>query len=174
VGILKSCYAVNGESVEVAVFELYDEPEAINVTATNPGMDDLLGEPFLDDAAAGEIEQGIPVRVRPGQEVEVKAKAKWNSHEEQDQDGTGNEPSSFLVLTIYESDLIAKGIMVNGKVRIRANDRLLRIKSSTTGAVRVDFEVDRRDGLHVVEVRPGETGTGIYTVMLVKRRSIAQ
>ena len=72
-GVLKSCYATSGESIEVAVFELYDETAAL----TAPGFDDVLGEPFLIDTNS----DGIGERTRPGTVVKVKAKAKWTTHE---------------------------------------------------------------------------------------------
>lgn len=173
-GVLKSCFAVSGESVEVAVIEMYDEAKAREVASVefplNQGFDDVLGEPFLEDNDADQIGE----RVRPGVEVSVKAKVKFTKHEEQRQDQVGNAPDSFLTLTLYEEDLIAKGLLTAGKVSIRPNDRLLRLENSTSGVTRVNFEQDGRDGVYVFQVNPGETGTGIYEVLLEKRRLIAR
>ena len=173
-GIFESCFAVNGASVETAVLELYDEAKAREVASVefpdNPGFDDTLGEPFFEDLDG----DGIGTRVRPGVEVSVKAKADFARHEEQRQDQVGNAPESFVTLTLYEEDLVARGLLVAGKMAIRPNDRLLRLENTTSGAVRVNFEQDGRDGIYVFEVRPGETGTGIYQVLLEKRRLVAR
>lgn len=170
-GTLKNCLSVVGDSVEVAVFELYDHAEAINVSPTNPGFDDVLGEPYLEDGGS----DGIGERVRPGTVVSLKCKADFGKHEEQSQDGAGNAPSSFLTLTLFKANLEAQvpALIVAGKILVRPNDRLLRIEDRSVN-VRVDFEADGRDGLHVFRVDPGETGTGIVKVFLEKRRPAAQ
>jgi len=166
-GLYKPCYSVSGEAVEVAVLGLYDEAAAIVLAAKpgNPGMDDLMGEPFLEDNDA----DGIGERVRPETTASIKCKAKFGSFEEQNQTPSGNEPESFLTLTIATSELSKAGLLTAGQVGIRPNDRLLRLQSKT-GVVRVDFEAAGRSGVHVVEVRPGATGSGIYKIMLEQRQ----
>ena len=151
------------------MLELYDEAEAINVSPANPGFDNLLGEPYLEDTTG----DGVGERVRPGNVVEVKAKAEFTKHEEQEQDQAGNAPDSFLTLTMFTPMLESMGLLVNGVYGIRPNDRLLRLESST-GKVRVDFEQNERDGLFVFEVRPGPTGSRTLQVLLEKRRPVAR
>jgi len=168
-GILKPCLSVTGDSVEIAVFELYDEAESINVSPTNPGFDDILGEPFLEDVSLN----GIGERVRPSTQVSIKAKAKFAKFEEQNQDQTGNAPESFLTITIDRRYLEAAGLFAAGVIGIRPNDRLLRLQSSA-GVVRVDFQNSGRDPVYVTEVRPGETGETAVTILLEKRRPVAR
>ena len=163
-GILKPCLSVSGDSVEYAVIETYDEPDA---RTTPPGFDDVLGEPYLVDSD----DDGIGDRVRPGTEITIKAKAKFSSFEEQRQDQTGNEPASFLTLTAFARDLTTRGYLSNGTVMIRPNDRVLRLQNGA-GAVRVDFTRAGREGVYVVEVRPGETGSGIYEIVCEARREV--
>lgn len=162
-GCLKPCLSVSGDSVEIAVLELYDEPAA---RATPPGFDDVLGEPFLEDGDG----DGVGERVRPGVVVEVLAKVDFRRYEEQVQDGTGNVPEGDATLTVTESELAKKGLLVAGVIGVRANDRLLRIKSRS-GSVRVDLLHGGREGLHVVEVRPSETGSGVVKIVLEDRRA---
>lgn len=168
-GLLKPCYSTSESSgsYEIAVIALYEEAAARVVTPTNPGFDDVLGEPRFADVN----DDSIGERQRPETVVEIRAKAKWSRNEEQTQDNTGNAPSSFLVLTVLEKDLKAKGLLVNGVLSIRPNDRLLRLQNGA-GVIRHDFEHANRDGLHVFEVRPGETGTGILTILLEDRRVV--
>lgn len=169
-GTLKSCFATGGESVEIAVLGLYDETKAREVASVeypnNPGFDDLLGEPFLEDLDSDQLGE----RVRPEVETQVRCKLRFTRYEEQNQDQSGNAPQTFATLTLFEEDLVSRGLLVGGKVAIRPNDRLLRVLKNTLGnPVRVDFEQDGRPGLHVFEVRPGETGTGVFTVLLERR-----
>lgn len=163
-GLYKNCYTTVGDAVEVAVLGLYDEAQARSV---DPGFDDTLGEPYLEDAD----DDGLGERVRPETVVEVNAKAEWVRHEEQDQDGVGNAPRSLLMLTVFAEQLAAAGLLAAGVVSIRPNDRLLRLQNAA-GAVRVDFEQDGRDGLHCFEVRPGETGTRKFTILFENRRPV--
>jgi hypothetical protein len=93
---LKSCFSVSGDSVEIAVMRLYDEPEARTVSVSNPGFDDVMGEPYLEDTD----DNGIGERVRPEDEVLIKCKAKFTTDEEQRQDQIGNAPASLVVLTV--------------------------------------------------------------------------
>lgn len=168
-GILKPCFSVSGDSVEVAVIRLYDESTARTVAGSNFGFDDLTGEPLFGDTNS----DGIGERVRPETEVEIKAKIEWSKNEEQNQDGIGNAPSSFLKLTIFDEELESLGLYTAGKIGIRPNDRLIRIQSQA-GAVRYDFTSDGRDGVHCVEVRPGETGTRVTMVFFENRRPVSR
>ncbi len=168
-GTLKPCYSISGESVEIAVLELYDETEAINVGPTNPGFDDLLGEPFFEDLDL----DGIGERVRPSTTVSIKAKAEFSRFEEQRQDQVGNAPDTFMNLVVSEEELVAKGLLTSGVLGIRPNDRLLRLETNK-GVTRVDFQEDARDPVYVFEVRPGSTGERTYTIMLEKRRPVAR
>ena len=168
-GLYKNCYSVNGASVELAELALYDEVEARNVAAPpgNPGFDDLMGEPFLED----NDDDGVGERVRPEEVVQVKCKVDFGSYEVQQQEQHGNEPSGQLTLEVYESDLAARGLLVDGVVKIRPNDRLLRVLNSESGEVRIDLTTSGRPGMFVYEVRPAETGTGKLKIMLEHRRS---
>ncbi len=168
-GILKNCYAISGDSIERAVLELYDETEAINVGGSNPGFDDVLGEPFLEDSDA----DGLGERFRPGVQVTVKARIEFTRYEEQVQEGVGNAPESDAVLTLYERDLLnlATPLISGGRILIRPNDRLLRIEDSS-GNTRLDFEAGSRDALHVFRVDPPGTGMGVVKVFLEKRRPV--
>ena len=168
-GLFKPCYSVNPliGSTEVAVFELYDEVESRNVGPANPGFDDVLGEPFLEDTN----DDGIGERVRPVTVVNVNVKVKFTRKDEQQQDGTGNAPGSLMTLTVSEEHLRSLGLLTNGKPGIRANDRLLRLQSSS-GVVRVDFEAGGLTGPFVFEVRPGETGSGVFMILLENRRIV--
>lgn len=167
-GIFSSCYTSSEEtgSVEIAEIELYDEAQA---RAQAPGFDDALGEPFLVDGD----DDGIGERVRPGTVVELRTTARWTRAEEQQQDGTGNAPSSLLLLTVFRSELISKGLLVDGKCSLRPNDRLLKLKNSA-GEVRADFELDGRTGLFCYEVRPGETGESTLTLLFEQRRPVGR
>lgn len=171
-GCLKPCLSVSGDSVEVLEFELYDEASAIVVLLPpgNPGFDDVLGEPFLED----DDDDQIGERERPSTVIEVKGKIEFDRDEEQNQDGTGNAPESRVEVRIAESELKVKGLIdpVTGTIGIHVNDRLLRVKSNA-GVVRADFTIGDRVGLRVYEVRHGETGSGIVKVMLEKERPVA-
>lgn len=170
-GTLKPCFSVSGESVECAVFELYDEAGAL-VTAPapgNPAFDPLTGQPYLED----NDDDGLGERVRPGIAATIKCKADFAKHEEQNQYQAGNAPESFLTLTVAEEELEAQGLLTNGVYGIRANDRLLRLQSQA-GKVRVDFEQNGRDGVYVFEVRPGYTGERTVQIFLEKRRPVAR
>lgn len=175
-GVLKNCLSVTGESVEIAVFGMFNETDARTVAAApgNPGFDDDLGEPFLEDNDDDQIGE----RFRPEDIVKLKCKIRPVRYEEQVQDQTGNAPESLLELTLYANDLKTKTLpsgdplLENGILRLRANDRLLRIEDRS-GNVRIEFEEDGRDGVHVFEVRPGETGTGIYKVLVENRRVVS-
>lgn len=168
-GLLKPCLSVSESSgsVEIAVIATYDEQAARTVTPTNPGFDDLLGEPLFADTN----DDSVGDRVRPEQIVEVKAKVKWSRNEEQRQDGTGNVPDSFLKLTVFEDNLKDLGLIVDGIVGIRPNDRLLRIQNGK-GQIRHQFESGSRDGLHCFEVRPGETGSGVLFLFFENRQIV--
>ena len=168
-GLLKPCFS-NSESsgsVEFAVIGLYDETAARTVTATNPGFDDLLNEPLFSD----DNDDSVGEYVRPEQVVKIKAKAKWVRSEEHRQDNAGNAPDSDLMLTVFQDDLKARGLLVDGVSKIRVNDRLLRLENRI-GVIRHQFEEDERDGLHCYEVRPGETGSGVLFIFFENRRVV--
>jgi len=170
VGTLKPCFSVSGDSVEVAVIEVYDEAKAREVASveypTNPGFDDLLGEPYLEDGD----DDGIGDRVRPGTEYEVKARAKFAANEEQDQGQVGNDPRTVLTLVVDTRILTGLGLYSAGVFGVRPNDRLLRLERND-GTTRLDFVHAGREGLFVYEVRPGETGSGMVKILLERRQS---
>lgn len=173
-GCLKPCYSTSTSgSVEIAELALYDEPKQREVASVeypnNQGLDDVLGEPFFPD----EDDDGLGEKTRAETLVEVKAKLDTNNHEEQQHDQAGNAPESLIMLTVYYEDLVAKGLFTDGVVGIRPNDRLLKLKNAA-GDVRVDYTFGGRDGLHCVEVRPGDTGTGILTLVFIDRRAVAR
>lgn len=169
-GVFRPCLSVSGDSVELLEFELYDEVEAINVSPTNPGFDDLLGEPYLEDTITPPTIPGVGERVRPVQTVTLKGKIKFTKDEEQYQDQAGNAPRSFATVTVALKHLQSKGLwnVTTGEYGIRANDRLLRVRTRN-GRLRVNFVEDGRAGVFVYEVRRGETGTGIVEIMLEAR-----
>lgn len=164
-GIYKPCYSTSECFSETVELELYDETEARNVSVSNPGFDDVMGEPFLEDTDDDQIGD----RVRPSTTVELKARVEFSRYKEQEQAGSGNDPASMLKLIVNEEELVRLGLLADGEIKIRPNDRLLRVKSEG-GSVRVDFTVDGRDGVYVYEVRPGDTGTGLVEFMLENRR----
>lgn len=166
-GTLKPCLSTTGGAVVVGKFALYDEVEAINVGPTNPGFDDLLGEPFLEDTDADQIGE----RVRPEIDIDILGKITFSRYEEQTQDATGNAPRSMATFRVGRSELFARGLLVNGVILIRANDRLKRLEDRQ-GRIRYEFEDDDRDGLYVFEVRPGETGSNVVDILLENRRGV--
>lgn len=162
-GCLRPCYATGSGSTEYAIIECYDETAA---RTGPPGFDDLLGEPFLPDGD----DDGVGERDRPGEEHRLKCKAAWTRGEEHTQTPAGNAPPSTLQLTLYEDDLIAAGLLVDGVLSLRANDRLLRLEYGD-GTIRHDFTSGDRPGPFVYEVRPGETGTRLFYVLFETRRN---
>lgn len=166
-GILKSCISSSGNSVVLGHFSLYDEVTAIEVTPTNPGFDDVMREPYLNDQNLDRVGE----RVRPEIEVEVLGKADFSRFEEQTQDGTGNAPRSHVRFRVTRGELESRGLLVNGVVVIRPNDRLRRLEDRK-GRIRYDFESGDRDGLYVFEVRPGETGSNVIDFLLETRRPV--
>lgn len=166
-GILKPCLSTSGNSVVVGKFSLYDEVEAINVQAANPGFDDLMGEPFLEDVNGDRKGE----RVRPEIEVDVLGKIEFIQHEEQIQDATGNAPSTRLRFRASRGELVSRGLLVNGVILIRPNDRLRRLEDRL-GRIRYDFEDDDRSGYYVYEARPGETGSNVIDFFLEARRGV--
>jgi len=168
-GILKPCLSTSGDSVVVGKFCLYDEVEAINVSVTNPGFDDLMGEPFLEDTNGDRIGE----RVRPEIAVDVLGKIEFGTFEEQVQDPAGNAPRSRARFRVARSELFDRGLLVNGVILLRPNDRLKRLEDRR-GRIRWDFEDDDRDGLYVFEVRPSETGSNMVDVFLENRRPVEQ
>lgn len=175
-GCLKPCLTTTTESGnrEIVVFELYDEVEARNVSPTNPGFDDLLGEPYLEDDIVSPDSNEIGERVRPGTIVKLKARVEISKNEEQNQDGTGNDPQGSMRVIVDEPTLLAATpvLLANGVVKIRPNDRLLRIETPA-GAVRAEFTKGQRFGKFVIEVRPGDTGEGDWTIVLEERSQAA-
>ena len=167
-GILKSCLSTSGGSVVVAEFALYDEAEAIAVTPTNPGFDDLMGEPFLEDNDSDQVGE----RVRPEDLTRILGKLSFTRNEEQRQNATGNSPRSFAMLRVSRGELERKGLLVDGVYGVRPNDRILRVRDRV-GRILHEFEHGNRDGLYVVEVRPGETGSNVVDIHFVKRRPSA-
>lgn len=173
-GIYSSCYSTSSQtgSAEYAVLELYDEEKAREVASveypTNPGFDDVMGEPYLVDQDL----DGLGERVRPSVTVLVKAQLKAPRYEEQNQTQAGNSPDSLITLTLFEQDLTTLGLLVDGVCEIRPNDRLLRIQDGS-GNVRAEFAHGGREGLYCVEVRPGETGTGTFVAVFESRRAVA-
>ncbi len=165
-GCLKPCFSTNGGSVEYAVIQTYDE---ITARATSPGFDDTLGEPFLPD----DDEDGIGERTRPGTEYRLRCKATWTRGDEQTQDQVGNAPTSSLTITLYEADLEAEGLLVDGVLEIRPNDLLLRLEKPN-GTIRWDFARGGHLGMYCFEVRPGETGTGLFYVLFERRRPVSR
>lgn len=174
-GLLKNCYATSTSSgaVEIAELALYDEAKQREVASVeypdNPGFNDLLDELIVIDLD----DDGLADPIRAENLVEIVTKYDATQHEEQQQTHTGNAPESLVELTAYYSDLKAKGLFVNGVIAIRPNDRLLRIKSGS-GDVRIDYTFGGRDGLYCVEVRPGDTGTGIVTLVFRSRRNVSR
>lgn len=177
-GCYKPCFSTSIEtgSREIVVLELYDEAEARTVSATNPGFDDLLEEPFLEDDLIVIVDdEGIGKRVRPSTIVSVKARVEVSRYEEQEQDGTGNAPRSLIKLVISEEALqaLTPSLLVAGIPGIRPNDRVLRFENAS-GAVRADFTASGRPGLYVYEVRPGDTGEGLWEVLVESRQETAR
>lgn len=166
-GLYKPCYSTSAMlgSVEWAIIRLYKEADT---RAASPGFDDLLGQPFLVDNDNDQI--GEHVRVE--QEIRVKAKFSTSRFKEQSQDQTGNAPTSFVKLTLYEEDLAAQGYLVAGVLEIRNNDRLLRMENDL-GVTRINFEADGSLGLRCYGVDPGETGTGIYEAQFESPRKVS-
>ena len=156
-GLYHACYSTSPSSnmVDIAVLELYVQSEA---RSGDPGFDDILGEPFMPDGD----DDGIGERTRPTETVELTCKAEFSGFDEQDQDQTGNAPTSSAVLTIYEDQLEALGLIQDGILAIRANDRLLRLKHGASGEVRAEFASGGRQGLRCFGTMPGKTGTGTW------------
>jgi len=168
-GILKPCLSVSGGSVVVGKFALYDEVEAINVLAPpgNPGFDDVMGEPFLEDNDDDQVGE----RVRPEILIDVLGKVDFVEHRAQRQDPTGNAPESRVRFRVSRGELVSRGLLVNGVLLIRNNDRLLQLVDRQ-GRTRYDFVANSHVGFFVYEVRPGETGTNIVDVLLEQRRPV--
>jgi hypothetical protein len=165
-GFLRPCLSTSLSSgaTELAIIEMHDENEEI----LQLNYDDILGEPLYPDTNS----DGIGERTRPGIIVELKCKAKFSQYEEQMQDQVGNNPESELKLTLYEEELRSKGLLLaDGTLKIKPNDRLLRLVKSN-GDVRINFEQGGRSGLFCYEIRPGETGDRTFVAMFDTRKPV--
>ena len=76
------------------------------------------------------------------------------------------------MLRVSRGELERKGLLVDGVYGVRPNDRILRVRDRV-GRILHEFEHGNRDGLYVVEVRPGETGSNVVDIHFVKRRPSA-
>lgn len=162
-GLLKPTLSVSGSSgaMEVAIIHRHDENQEIALI----NYDDVMGELLFRDNNG----DGIGERTFPFVEVAVKCKVKFSTFDMQDNDATGNTPTSNMAITMFEDDLKALGLLTNGVLILKPNDRLIRIES-LAGDVRVDLTSGGRDGLRCYEVVPGETGSRIYIAMFEARK----
>lgn len=168
-GLYAPAYSENGASIEYAVLELLD---LVAQRAGPPGVDDVMGSVFMADGG-----DGLGVRVRPSSTIKIRAKVGMIPHtEQQELDQTGNDPDSMLFLTLYEEDLLEAGLLVAGKVKLKAGDRLLRLENSdgiqaSDGTIRVDYAHDGRVGLRCLEVRAGLTGERTWLMIFESQRA---
>lgn len=167
-GFLRPCLSGSEilNATERVLLELYEEDLA---RSTSPGFDDVLGEPLLPDTN----DDGIGERVRPSRQVVVKGRVEVRMNEEQAQDHTGNAPKSSIVLTMFETNLKRLGLLVDGVLEIRPNDRLLSV-SNRRNVIRYDFTRGSRVGLSCYRVDPGGTGEGIFTAYFDLDRLVAE
>lgn len=189
-GIFSAIYSLSGANVEFAVLDLLD------LTAqrtTSPGLDDVMGTPFLAPTASG-----VGQRVRPTKTVTIRGKlSTWPQQGEQTLDQVFDDPQSKLALTLYDWDLFSAGLLVDGQCILKPDDRLLRMLYSdgiqapaqapatqaseaqspvdlqSAAQVRFDFTVGNQPGLRCYAVRPGLTGTRCW-YMLFEHQGASQ
>lgn len=170
-GLFQPVYSVNGPAIEFALLELLDLSAQ---RTTSPGVDDVMGTPFRNDRG-----DGVGARVRPTTQVTLRCKAAPLRSEEQILDQVGDDPDSRLQLTLYEEDLIAAGLLVNGILKLKADDRLAKLLNSDgiqapDGTIRVDFtHGGTRPGLRCYEVRPAYTGARTYLMLFESQKASA-
>jgi hypothetical protein len=173
-GLYTAIYSEAGANIEYAVLELLDLAAAR--AASPPVYDDVLGSLFLPDTDG----DGIGDRNRPTTQVTIRAKVStWPKQDMQAMDQTGNDPDSRLFLTLYEDDLAEAGLLANGVLSLKPDDRLLKLLNSdgiqaTDGTVRFDFtRGGTRKGLRCLEVRPGLTGERTVRMVFESQRESA-
>jgi hypothetical protein len=170
-GLFSPIFSENGASIEFAVLELLDVAAA---RAASPAtFDDVLGTPFTTDRG-----DGIGQRNRPTTQVTLRAKVSQLPFAFRQQlDQTANDPETSLYLTLYESDLIEAGLLVDGVQKILAGSRLLKLlKSDGIGfpdVVRVDFTAHGQPGLRCRAAKPGLTGEGTWLLTFENQKQTA-
>lgn len=133
-----------------------------------------MDEPFLEDDLLVIDDDGIGDRARNETEIELEVRVEVGRFEEQMQGGVGNAPKGDMRLIVSEEELMDKGLLTAGVVAIRPNDRLITVKNQF-GDVRIDLTgAGDKKGMFVIEVRPGETGEGDWTIFLEERREVSR